>query len=111
VLRINEGFYRYVSQKRKVKGSVLPLVNKNGKLLSTDEEKAEVPNKFFASVFNGNLSSRHPQVNRLRDGEQGGKGPPIVREDQACDQLKNVKVQKCVGPEGMHPRVLRNWLM
>jgi len=36
------GFYRYVSQKRKVKKSVPSLKNKNGNLLSTDEEKAEV---------------------------------------------------------------------
>ncbi|KFQ62398.1 hypothetical protein N334_02973, partial [Pelecanus crispus] len=48
-----KGFYRYVNQKRKVKESVPPLMNKNSDLVSTDEEKAEVINNLFASVFTG----------------------------------------------------------
>ncbi|PKU38755.1 rna-directed dna polymerase from mobile element jockey-like [Limosa lapponica baueri] len=36
------GFYRYVSQKRKVKKSVPSLMNETGKLVTRDEEKAEV---------------------------------------------------------------------
>ncbi|KAK4824526.1 hypothetical protein QYF61_016106 [Mycteria americana] len=39
-----KGFYRYVSQKRKVKESVAPLMSKTGKLVTMDEEKAEVLN-------------------------------------------------------------------
>ena len=42
-----KGFYRYVNQKRKVKESLLPLMSKNGDLVSTDEEKAEVLTKFL----------------------------------------------------------------
>ncbi|KFQ75511.1 hypothetical protein N337_12410, partial [Phoenicopterus ruber ruber] len=53
----NKGFYRYVSQKRKVKESIPPLKSRTGKLVSTDEEKAEVLNNFFASVLTSNLSS------------------------------------------------------
>jgi len=54
----SKGFYRYVSQKSKVKESINPLpppMNKKSDLVSTDEEKAEVLNKFFASVLTGNL--------------------------------------------------------
>jgi len=52
-----KGFSRYVSQKRKVKESVTPMMSKTGKLITTDEEKAEILNKIFASFFTGNLSS------------------------------------------------------
>jgi len=52
-----KGFYRYVRQKRKVKESAPALMNATGKLATTDYEKAEVLNNFFASVFTGNLSS------------------------------------------------------
>jgi len=50
-----KGFYGYVNQKRKVKGSIPRLMNENVDIVSTDEEKAEVLNNFFASGFTGNL--------------------------------------------------------
>jgi len=34
-----------------------PLMSKTGKQVTMDEEKAEVLNNFFASVFTGSLSS------------------------------------------------------
>ncbi|KFQ94327.1 hypothetical protein Y956_13642, partial [Nipponia nippon] len=41
------------------------------------------------------------------DGDQGGRGPPTVREDQVCDHLRNLNVYKSMSPNEMHPRVLR----
>jgi len=58
-----KGFYRYVSRKKMVKESVPPLMSKTGKLATADEEKAEVLNNFFASVFTGNLSPHPSRVN------------------------------------------------
>ncbi|KFQ77747.1 hypothetical protein N335_12351, partial [Phaethon lepturus] len=78
----NKGFYRYVSQKRKVKESVPPLTSKTGRLVTMDEEKAEVLNEFFASVFTGSVSSQNSRVNRPQDGDWRSKVPPPVREDQ-----------------------------
>ena len=43
-----KGFYSYVSQKREVKESVPSLMNRNGKLVSTDEEKADILSNIFA---------------------------------------------------------------
>ncbi|KFQ71317.1 hypothetical protein N335_05210, partial [Phaethon lepturus] len=74
-------FYRYVSQKRKGKESVAPLMSKTGKLVTTDEEKAEVLNDFFASVFTGNVSTHNSQMNGPQDRDWRSKVPPTVRED------------------------------
>ena len=42
-----------------------------------------------------------------REGDQEGKIPPAVSEDQVWNLLKNLNVQKSMGPDEMHPRVLR----
>ncbi|KFZ47632.1 hypothetical protein N321_00890, partial [Antrostomus carolinensis] len=40
-------------------------------------------------------------------GVQENEKPPTVGEDQVREHLRNLKVHKAMGPNGMHPRVLR----
>ncbi|GAB0203224.1 mitochondrial enolase superfamily member 1 [Grus japonensis] len=68
-------------------------------------EKAEVLNDFFASVFTGKCSSHTAQVTEGRDWENAE--PPTVGEDQVREYLRNLKVHKSMGPDELHPRVLR----
>ncbi|KFM05080.1 hypothetical protein AS27_03691, partial [Aptenodytes forsteri] len=37
----------------------------------------------------------------------GSKVTPTVREDQVRDHLRNLTIHKSMGPDEMHPRVLR----
>ncbi|GAB0209884.1 hypothetical protein GRJ2_003454100 [Grus japonensis] len=100
-----KSFYRYVSEKRRTRENVGPLRNETGDLVTQDMEKAEVLNDFFASVFTGNCLSHTAQVTEGRDGEN--EEPPTVGEDQVREYVRNLKVHKSVGPDEMHPRVLR----
>jgi len=82
-------------------------MSKNGNFISTDEEKAEVLNNFFASIFTGSHCPHPSPVDGLQDGDQRGKAPPAVTEDQVWDPLRNLNIQKSMGPDEMHPRVPR----
>jgi len=82
-------------------------MSKSSKLATTHKEKAEIVNNFLASVFTGNLSSHASRVHGLQDGDWGRKIPPTVREDQVCDHLRNLSIHKSMGPDEIHPRVLR----
>ncbi|GAB0209124.1 receptor-type tyrosine-protein phosphatase zeta [Grus japonensis] len=60
----------------------------------------------FPSVLLLLLSLSHTaQVTEGRDWENAE--PPTVGEDQVREYLRNLKVHKAMGPDEMHPRVLR----
>ncbi|GAB0204525.1 mitochondrial enolase superfamily member 1 [Grus japonensis] len=100
-----KSFYRYVSDKRRMRENVGPLRNEMGDLVTQDMGKAEVVNDFFASVFTGKCLSHTAQVAEGRDWEKAE--PPTVGEDQVREYLRNLKVHKSMGPDEMHPWVLR----
>ena len=43
----------------------------------------------------------------MSDRDWGSKVPRTVREDHVHDHLRNLNIQKSMGPDEMHPRVLR----
>ncbi|KAK4830762.1 hypothetical protein QYF61_013251 [Mycteria americana] len=56
------------------------------------------------AVFSGKCSPHPSRVNRQHVGDQGGK---VVREDQVLDHLRNLNINKSMGPDEIHPRFLR----
>ncbi|KAK4818898.1 hypothetical protein QYF61_021583 [Mycteria americana] len=68
-------FFKYISSKRRAKENLQPLADGGGNTVTKDEEKAEVLNAFFASVFNSranrSLGTQPPELED-RDGDQNG---------------------------------------
>ncbi|KFQ20569.1 RNA-directed DNA polymerase from mobile element jockey, partial [Mesitornis unicolor] len=42
-----------------------------------------------------------------QDRDQGEKVLPTVSEDKVCDHLRNLNIHKSMGPNEMHPRILK----
>ncbi|CAM5114317.1 unnamed protein product [Natator depressus] len=98
-----KGFFRYVGNKKKAKESVGPLLNEGGNLVTEDVEKANVLNAFFASVFTNKVSSQ----TALGITEWGRDGQPSVEIEVVRDYLEKLDVHKSMGPDELHPRVLK----
>ncbi|CAM4557941.1 unnamed protein product [Lepidochelys kempii] len=99
-----KGFFRYVGNKKKAKESVSPLLNEGGNLVTEDVEKANVLNAFFASVFTNKVSS---QTAALGITKWGRDGQPSVEIEVVRDYLEKLDVHKSMGPDELHPRVLK----
>jgi len=76
-------------------------------ILSPEFGKGRNNNNFLASVLTGYLSPRLSEVGGLQDGDQRDKAPPTVKDDQVCDHLRNLNMHKSMGPDEVHPTILR----
>ncbi|RMB93593.1 hypothetical protein DUI87_30292 [Hirundo rustica rustica] len=91
------------------KGRVRPtLLDKGGNLISADEEKAEVLNDYFASVFSEEMTCLQDNCPPgLVDCVREQNGPLIFQEEAVRELLKCLDIHKSMGPDGIHPRVMR----
>mgnify|MGYP001853857989 CR=1 FL=1 len=76
--------------------------------MTKHQDEAEVLNALFASVFTSNIScylGTQPLVLEDRDGEQNR--PCIIHSEMVLDLLQKLDTHKSMGPDGLHPRMLR----
>ncbi|GAB0205488.1 mitochondrial enolase superfamily member 1 [Grus japonensis] len=76
-------------------------------LVTKEMEKAQVVNKFFASVFTSKGLSHAAQVTEGKGRDWENEELSTTGEDQVREYPRNLKVYKSMGPDEMHLRVLR----
>ncbi|PKU47387.1 rna-directed dna polymerase from mobile element jockey-like [Limosa lapponica baueri] len=82
-------------------------MNEVGALVVEDTEKAELLNAFFASVFTAKAAPHESQTLETRGKVWREEDFPSVGEDWVRDHLAKLDIHKSMGPDGMHPQVLR----
>ena len=103
-----KNFYKYISNKRRAKETLHPLLRARGNIVTEDEGKAEVLNACLASVFNGKTCcSWGTQPPELEDKDGDQNEAPIIQGEMIIDLLHHLDTHKSVGQDGIHPRVLR----
>ncbi|KAK4810807.1 LOW QUALITY PROTEIN: hypothetical protein QYF61_008779 [Mycteria americana] len=124
-----KGFLKYVNSKRRTKENIGLLLDEVGHLTNRDEDKAEIFNAFFASVFNNvvpKIGHQHyvnciltfDYYNTTNDGPCDSRSPGLEGCDWGSDKLPadfelvwdlllQLNAHKSMGPDGIHPRVLK----
>ena len=98
-------FYRYINSQKKDTHGIPPLKRKNGKgVAQSNLEKAEKLSSQFTDVFNKN---EHTQV-PLLDRSAPFMNDIAVSKDGVIKLLKGLNPSKALGPDELHPRVLKS---
>ena len=100
-----KGFWKYVNSQLKTKVQIDVLIDPDSSTSLLDSDKATTLNNFFSSVFCAEDISDIPTYDRNFVG-------PFLLEIQVeiedvRDQLLGLNPGKSVGPDNVHPRVLR----
>ena len=98
-------FWRYVKSKLKVRQGVPNLEREDGTLTETDFAKAEVLNSFFKKVFTLEDDSELPNVEQMRVIHPSQE--VTFTEDDIEGLLSKLNIAKSAGPDGLHPRILK----
>ena len=98
-----KAFFQYVNNKLKPKDNISNLLKEDGTLTTNDQEKSEVLNKFFASVFTFEDTEDVPVF--TCDNDHNIFDIFIDNPDMGS-ALKFLNVNKSPGPDGLHPRIL-----
>ena len=99
-----KAFFKYANLKLKTRSTVPNLDKADGTKTTTDSEKAEELDKFFASTLTKENMKNFPF---FEDRSNGLTLQDIeINESLVMEQLKTLKVNKSPGPDGLHPRIL-----
>jgi ribonucleases P/MRP protein subunit RPP40 len=104
----SKSFFAYVRSKQRTKERVGPLKGSNGKVVVDDEETASLLNTYFGSVFTVEDKTNIPNLTQIFRGSDKYKGIVDFKISGGTveKKLQELKVDKCPGLDGIHPKML-----
>jgi len=100
-----KAFYKYANSKMKTRVRITNLTDDDGNVVTDDKEKADLMNKFFSSVFTKEDLTNMPVFDERTYDHPLFDFP--INPDTVKKKLVKLNPSKSPGPDGMHPRVLR----
>ena len=101
--------FNYIRGKEQVRTSVGPLRNSTGRVVCDESEMAGLLNRYFPSMFTQEQSGELPKAKSIYlGGEEGLLQKIQVGVKAVKEQLGNIRGDQALGPDNMHPRVLRD---
>ena len=101
-------FYRYINSQKKDTQGIPPLKKRNGSGIAQSEfEKAEEFNGQFSDVFTKSEYKQVPLMDRSAPFMHG----IVVTKEGVTKLLKGLNPSKALGPDELHPRVLKELAM
>ena len=78
-------------------------------MVTDDNNKAKLLNHYFSSVFTTEDEHEYPDIKLI--GLEEGNTPSLdvieITEKKVLKELLNLNIAKSAGPDGIHPKVLR----
>ncbi len=99
-----KAFYKYAKSKMKCK-SRIPDINHNGIAAECDNEKAEMLNRFFTSVFVHEDKTNIPKPDTVFNGPKLSN--IVITDEMVKKKLDSLNPNKSPGVDRHHPRILK----
>ena len=100
----NNVFWRFINSKLKTRSGIADLKKDDGSKTTTDEEKAELLNSFFQSVFTEEDPGPLPE---FEDYDYSSTLEDIQIEEVKIEKLlSGLNMNKAAGPDGIPPSIL-----
>jgi hypothetical protein len=100
-----KAFWKYVSSKTRTRTGIGDLLKEDNTMTATALEKADVLNKFFCSVFTKEERDNAPTLDMRPFDTPLCDTQFSVKE--VSEKLASLNPTKSAGPDGLHPRVLK----
>jgi len=101
-------FLQIYQQQKEGQGESPSLLDAKGNIVNKDEENAEILNAFFASVFNSQTGYSQDSQPPVLEGRVGARNKsPVIQEAAVNDLPCHLDTHKSMGPDGIHPKVLK----
>ena len=102
-----KAFYQYIASKTVKREGIYNLINEDGELTNNDQEKCEILNKFFNSVFTIEETSDIPNFEYENINALPSLETCTITLKEMEDAILNLNTNKSPGPDNFHPKLLK----